>query len=165
MTGAHSYSNDSSFIVADRVTLTTRRAGLASTDAVRWESSGEGDYTLESVSKDLRGTEVTLHLRKDEDELLSSHRIRTILHKYSDHITIPIFMPKEASPSEDSNDSDNAADTAGSGEVEKVNQASALWTRAKSESNKEHYKEFYKHFSLDFEDPFQWSHNKLEGKL
>jgi len=154
----------SSFIVADRVTLTTRRAGLAPTDAVRWESSGEGDYTLEPASKDLRGTEVTLHLREDEDELLSGHRIRTILHKYSDHITIPIFMPKEAPPSEDSNDSANTPDTAGSSEVEKVNQASALWTRAKSEITKEQYHEFYKHVAHDFSEPLTYTHAKVEGR-
>ena len=154
----------SSFIVADRVTLTTRRAGLAPTDAVRWESKGEGDYTLESVSKDLRGTEVTLHLREDEDELLSGHRIRTILQKYSDHITIPIFMPKEALPSEDSNDSGNAPDTAGSSEVEKVNQASALWTRAKSEITKEQYHEFYKHVAHDFSEPLTYTHARVEGR-
>lgn len=154
----------SSFIVADRVTLTTRRAGLAPTDAVRWESKGEGDYTLESVSKDLRGTEVTLHLREDEDELLSGHRIRTILQKYSDHITIPIFMRKEALPSEDSNDSGNAPDTAGSSEVEKVNQASALWTRAKSEITKEQYHEFYKHVAHDFSEPLTYTHARVEGR-
>lgn len=154
----------SSFIVADRVTLTTRRAGLTPTDAVRWESSGEGDYTLESVSKDSRGTEVTLHLREDEDELLSGHRIRTILHKYSDHITIPIFMPKEAPPSENSSDSENATDTAGSSEIEKVNQASALWTRAKSEITKEQYHEFYKHVAHDFSEPLTYTHARVEGR-
>ena len=154
----------SSFIVADRVTLTTRRAGLAPTDAVRWESSGEGDYTLESVSKDSRGTEVTLHLREDEDELVSGHRIRTILHKYSDHITIPIFMPKEAPPSEDSSDSENATDTAKSSEVEKINQASALWTRAKSEITKEQYHEFYKHVAHDFSEPLTYTHARVEGR-
>lgn len=154
----------SSFIVADRVTLTTRRAGLTPTDAVHWESSGEGDYTLESVSKDSRGTEVTLHLREDEDELLSGHRIRTILHKYSDHITIPIFMPKEAPPSEDSSDSENATDTAGSSEIEKVNQASALWTRAKSEITKEQYHEFYKHVAHDFSEPLTYTHARVEGR-
>ena len=154
----------SSFIVADRVTLTTRRAGLTPTDAVRWESSGEGDYTLESVSKDSRGTEVTLHLREDEDELLSGHRIRTILHKYSDHITIPIFMPKEVPPSEDASDSENATDTAGSSEIEKVNQASALWTRAKSEITKEQYHEFYKHVAHDFSEPLTYTHARVEGR-
>ncbi len=154
----------SSFIVADRVTLTTRRAGLTPTDAVRWESSGEGDYTLESVSKDSRGTEVTLHLREDEDELLSGHRIRTILHKYSDHITIPIFMPKEVPPSEDASDSENATDTAGSSEIEKVNQASALWTRAKSEISKEQYHEFYKHVAHDFSEPLTYTHARVEGR-
>ena len=154
----------SSFIVADRVTLTTRRAGLTPTDAVRWESSGEGDYTLESVSKDSRGTEVILHLREDEDELLSGHRIRTILHKYSDHITIPIFMPKEAPPSEDASDSENATDTAGSSEIEKVNQASALWTRAKSEITKEQYHEFYKHVAHDFSEPLTYTHARVEGR-
>ena len=154
----------SSFIVADRVTLTTRRAGLASADAVRWESTGEGDYTLESVSKDLRGTEVTLHLRQDEDELLSGHRIRTILHKYSDHITIPILMPKEAAPSDESSDSDDAPVVSESVELEKVNQASALWTRAKADITKEQYHEFYKHVAHDFSEPLTYTHAKVEGR-
>ena len=154
----------SSFIVADRVTLTTRRAGLASSDAVRWESNGEGDYTLESVSKELRGTEVTLHLRQDEDELLSGHRIRTILHKYSDHITIPILMPKDAPPPDESSDSDDASDVAESVELEKVNQASALWTRAKADITKEQYHEFYKHVAHDFSEPLTYTHAKVEGR-
>ena len=154
----------SSFIVADRVTLTTRRAGLASSDAVRWESNGEGDYTLESVSKELRGTEVTLHLRQDEDELLSGHRIRTILHKYSDHITIPILMPKDAPPPDESSDSDDASDVSESVELEKVNQASALWTRAKADITKEQYHEFYKHVAHDFSEPLTYTHAKVEGR-
>ena len=154
----------SSFIVADRVTLTTRRAGLASSDAVRWESNGEGDYTLESVSKELRGTEVTLHLRQDEDELLSGHRIRTILHKYSDHITIPILMPKDAPPPDESSDSDDASVVSESVELEKVNQASALWTRAKADITKEQYHEFYKHVAHDFSEPLTYTHAKVEGR-
>ena len=154
----------SSFIVADRVTLTTRRAGLASSDAVRWESNGEGDYTLESVSKELRGTEVTLHLRQDEDELLSGHRIRTILHKYSDHITIPILMPKDAPPPDKSSDSDDASVVSESVELEKVNQASALWTRAKADITKEQYHEFYKHVAHDFSEPLTYTHAKVEGR-
>tara|TARA_B100000029_G_scaffold346978_1_gene339334 strand:- start:1191 stop:3161 length:1971 start_codon:yes stop_codon:yes gene_type:complete len=154
----------SSFIVADRVTLTTRRAGLKPTDGVRWESSGEGDYTLESVSKELRGTEVTLHLRVDEDDLLSNHRIRTILHKYSDHITLPILMLKDPDPSDESSNSDDTPATPESLEHEKVNQASALWTRPKTDITKEQYHEFYKHVAHDFSEPLTYAHAKVEGR-
>jgi molecular chaperone HtpG len=127
----------SAFVVAERVTLVTRRAGLAAEHGVRWESAGEGEYTLETVHKDTRGTEVTLHLRESEVELLSSGRLRELLRKYSDHIAMPIFMQKEGTdaPPED----------------EKVNQASALWARSKSEISEEQYQEFYKHVAHDVE--------------
>jgi molecular chaperone HtpG len=137
----------SSFIVSDRVTLTTRRGGLTPEHGVRWESSGEGDYTIETVNKESRGTDVVLHLRPEEDELLSGARLRGILRKYSDHITVPIFMKKEKGD-----------------EDEQINQASALWARPKSEITEEQYHEFYKHVAHDFEPPLAYTHAKVEGR-
>ena len=152
----------SSFIVADRVTLTTRRAGLSADDGVRWESTGDGDYTIETASKTARGTEVTLHLRDDEDELISGHRLRAILHKYSDHITIPIVMRKEAPPGADIN-KPTPPDAEETG-TETVNQASALWARQKSDITETQYHEFYKHVAHDFEAPLAYVHAKVEGR-
>ncbi len=146
----------SAFIIADKVTLTTRRAGLGAEHGVRWESGGSGDYTLETVEKAGRGTEVTLHLREGEDEFLDGWRLRSIIRKYSDHITLPIVMEKERHGEEDEKQE---------AEEETVNQASALWARSKSEVSEEEYKEFYKHVAHDFEDPLLWSHNRVEGKL
>ncbi len=139
----------SAFVVADNVTLTTRRAGHSTSDGARWESSGEGQYTLESVEKPTRGTEITLHLREGEDELLSGHALRAIIRKYSDHITVPILMPVE--------------DKERVGEDERVNQASALWTRSKSQITEEEYVEFYKHLAHDFTEPLTYLHNRMEG--
>ena len=147
----------SSFIVADRVMLTTRRAGLAAGDGVRWESTGEGSYTLEAVSRTARGTEVTLHLRDGEDELLDGARLRTIVRKYSDHISIPIVMEKEAVPGK-------LADTGEVDTREQVNRAAALWTRPKSEIKTEQYDEFYKHVAHDFEAPLAHLHVRIEGR-
>ena len=147
----------SSFIVADRVMLTTRRAGLAAGDGVRWESTGEGSYTLEAVSRTARGTEVTLHLRDGEDELLDGARLRTIVRKYSDHISIPIVMEKEAVPGK-------LADTGEVDTREQVNRAAALWTRPKSEIKAEQYDEFYKHVAHDFEAPLAHLHVRIEGR-
>ena len=147
----------SSFIVADRVTLTTRRAGLTAGDGVRWESAGEGSYTLEAVSRPERGTEVTLHLRDGEDELLDGAQLRTILRKYSDHISIPIVMEKEAVPGKQ-------ADTGEVDKREQVNRAAALWTRPKSEIKAEQYDEFYKHVAHDFEAPLAHLHARIEGR-
>ena len=135
------------FIVADRVTLVTRAAGAAADAGVRWESSGEGDYTIETVRKEARGTDVTLHLRSGEDELLSGDHLRQILRRYSDHITVPILMKNDRT-----------------GEDEQVNQASALWARPKSEITEEQYFEFYKHVAHDFEAPLAYSHAKVEGR-
>ena len=146
----------SAFIVADKVTVTTRRAGVEPVHGVLWESAGEGEYTLENVEKQDRGTEVVLHLRKDEDDFLSGYRLRNIIHKYSDHITLPIMMKKEAHGEEEK-------DEKAGEEWERVNQASALWTRPKSEIKDEEYNEFYKHVGHDFEDPLAWSHNRVEG--
>src|SRR5262245_46082157 len=147
----------SSFIVADRVTLVTRRAGLTPEHGVQWESTGEGEYTVETVRKETRGTDVVLHLRQDEDELLSGHRLRTILRKYSDHITVPILMKKEKWDA-------TAQKQVETDEDEQINQASALWARAKSEISEEQYHEFYKHVAHDFEAPLAYVHAKVEGR-
>jgi molecular chaperone HtpG len=147
----------SSFIVADRVTVVTRRAGLAAEHGVKWESDGGGEYTLEMVDRPVRGTEVTLHLREGEDELLSGFRLRGIIRKYSDHITLPIVMKKEEWDKD-------AGVQKPTDEDETVNQASALWARPKSEISEEQYHEFYKHVAHDFEAPLAYSHNKVEGR-
>jgi molecular chaperone HtpG len=145
----------SAFIVADRVTLTTRRAGLTAEHGVRWESEGAGDYTLETVDKPQRGTEVVLHLRENEDEFLSDYKIKSIIRTYSDHITLPIVMKK----TEWKDGVETPTD-----EDETVNRASALWARAKKDVTEEEYQEFYKHVAHDFEPPLAWSHNRVEGK-
>ncbi|MBD3609661.1 MAG: molecular chaperone HtpG [Gammaproteobacteria bacterium] len=142
----------SSFIIAGKVSLTTRRAG--SSEAVRWESEGEGEFTLETVDKDKHGTEIVLHLREGEDEYLDGWRLRNIIHKYSDHITFPIMMPKMAAGEEET-----------AGGDEQVNKASALWTRSKNDVTDEEYNEFYKHVAHDFEDPLLHVHSRVEGKL
>jgi molecular chaperone HtpG len=144
----------SSFIVADKVTLLTRRAGLTSSHGVKWESGGEGDYTIETIDYPQHGTEVTLHLRPEEDELLSDYQLRNIVKKYSDHLTLPIIMPKVTT------DKDNNNTTI---EEEVVNSAKALWTRAKHEITEEEYTEFYKHVAHDFDAPLTYIHNKVEG--
>ncbi len=147
----------SAFIVADKVTLITRRAGLTAEHGVRWESSGEGDYTLETVEKVARGTDIILHLRADEDEFLNGIRIRNIIRKYSDHITLPIVMKKE----EWSQDENRNKIT---DEDETINQANALWARPKNEITIEQYNEFYKHVAHDFEPPLAYLHARVEGK-
>ena len=147
----------SSFIVADKVTVVSRRAGLAADQAVRWESGGEGDFSVETVDKAGRGTDVTLHLREGEDEFLSGWKLRQIVRKYSDHITLPIVIKKEKWDEEKKEQVETDED-------ETVNQASALWARPKTEISDEQYREFYKHLSHDFEDPLAWVHAKVEGK-
>ena len=147
----------SAFIVADKVTLETRRAGLPADAGVRWESAGEGDYTLEAIDKPARGTVITLHLREGEDDFLNDWRLRSILRKYSDHIAIPIEMPKAAGYDEDGNVKQEEG-------FEVVNQASALWARPKNDITDEQYREFYKHVAHDFEDPLAWSHARVEGR-
>jgi len=139
----------SSFIVADEVTLISRQAGASADEAVRWVSDGEGSYTLEAVEKQSRGTEVTLHLREDEDEFLEAYRLRSIITKYSDHISLPIEMASMEEGKED--------------EFESVNNASALWKCPKREISDDEYKEFYKHVAHDFGEPLVWSHNQVEG--
>lgn len=148
----------SSFIVADHVTVVTRRAGAPAGEAVRWESRGEAEYTIETVEKAERGTDVILHLREGEDELLDGDRLRDILRKYSDHITVPILMKKEVW------DSDAKVRTV-TDEDEQVNQASALWARPKSEITEPQYHEFYRHVAHDFDDPLAWTHAHVEGRL
>jgi molecular chaperone HtpG len=146
----------SAFIVADKVTLRTRRAGMGAEHGVRWESAGEGDYTIETITKPQRGTEVTLHLREGEDELLNAWRLKSIIAKYSDHIMIPILMKKE--------EWTDKGEPKPTDEEETVNQASALWTRPKNDISKEQYEEFYKHVAHDGEPPLAYTHNRVEGK-
>ncbi|MGV8990960.1 MAG: molecular chaperone HtpG [Thiobacillus sp.] len=145
----------SAFIVSDRVSLTTRRAGLTSEHGVRWESEGAGDYTLETVDKPDRGTEIVLHLRDDADEFLSDYKIKSIIRTYSDHITLPIVMKK----TEWKDGVETPTD-----EDETVNRASALWARPKKDVSEDEYNEFYKHVAHDHEPPLAWSHNRVEGK-
>jgi molecular chaperone HtpG len=147
----------SSFIVADRVTLTTRRAGLPASDGVRWESAGEGDYTIERCTRPQRGTEIVLHLREGHDDLLSRWRLAAIVRKYSDHIALPILMRKEIWDEEKK--AYRAAD-----EDETVNQASALWARPKQDITAEQYEEFYRHVAHDSEAPLAHVHAKVEGR-
>jgi molecular chaperone HtpG len=143
----------SSFIVADRVTVLTRRAGSPPEEGVRWESAGEGEYTIDTETRATRGTEVILHLRAGEDEFLDAQRLRVLVRKYSDHIALPIQMPR--------------ADGPGSvaGEDETINRASAFWRRSKQDITDEEYREFYKHVAHDFEDPLVWTHHRVEGRL
>ncbi|NIA54089.1 molecular chaperone HtpG [Massilia sp. TW-1] len=147
----------SAFIVADRVTVETRRAGADAADGVRWESAGEGDYTVEQIEKTNRGTDIILHLREGEDELLSSWKLKSIIRKYSDHISLPIVMHKEEWDEE-------KKETVVKDEFETVNQASALWARSKSDITQEQYEEFYKHVSHDFQPPLAYTHNRVEGR-
>ena len=148
----------SAFIVADKVTLVTRRAGVGPEHGVTWESDGRGDYTVETTARASRGTDVVLHLRPGEDELLSGSRLREILHKYSDHITVPILMQKETWDA-------TANKQVTTSEDERVNQASALWARSKSEITQDQYDEFYKHVAHDVEVPLAHVHAKVEGRL
>jgi len=145
----------SSFIVADKVTVVSRRAG--SDTAIRWESDGQGEFTIASAERAARGTDVTLHLRADEDELLNGWKLREILRRYSDHISLPIRMAKEEWDEE-------KKEQVQKDELEAVNQANALWTRSKSEVTDEQYREFYKTISHDYDDPLAWTHNRVEGR-
>jgi len=147
----------SAFIVADRVSVISRRAGLPGDQAVRWESDGAGEFTVESCERSGRGTDVILHLKADDDELLSSWKLRSILVKYSDHIATPILMPKEEWDKEKN-------DSRRTGEVETVNQASALWARPKADVTEQQYRDFYKHLAHDFGDALAWTHNRVEGR-
>ena len=151
----------SCFIVSGRVTVTSRRAGRPASEGVRWESGGEGEFTVETVEVEPRGTEVVLHLREGEDEFLDRYRLQGIVRKYSDHVSIPILMPEEGKGKEEGEDGDEGT---GAGE-ETINAATALWTRNRSELGDDDYKGFYKHVSHDFEDPLAWVHSRVEGNL
>ncbi|WFC42914.1 molecular chaperone HtpG [Pseudoxanthomonas sp. SE1] len=145
----------SAFIVADRVDVFSRRAGLPASEGVHWSSAGEGDFEVATVDKPERGTRIVLHLKEGEEGFADGWKLRGIVKKYSDHVGLPIEMPKEH----------HGEDKPAAPEWEAVNKASALWTRAKSEIKDEEYTEFYKHIAHDFTDPVAWSHNKVEGKL
>lgn len=147
----------SGFIVADRITVETRRAGLPASEGVRWESEGEGDFAVETIERKQRGTTITLHLREGEDELLSTFKLKSIIQKYSDHVALPILMKKEEWDAEKS-------EMVTKDEDDTVNQASALWTRPKSEITDEQYTQFYQHLSHDHQDPLTWTHNRVEGR-
>jgi molecular chaperone HtpG len=147
----------SAFIVADKVDVFSRRAGDAATEGVHWSSKGEGDFEIANIDKPERGTRIVLHLKNAEREFADGWRLRNIVKKYSDHIALPIELPKEFHGEE----KDKPAEP----EWEVVNRASALWTRPRSEVKDEEYQEFYKHVAHDFENPLTWSHNKVEGKL
>ena len=158
----------SAFIVADNVTVRTRAAGDDKAKGVQWQSAGEGEFTIAEIEKAERGTEITLHLKEEEKEFLDDWRLRSIVSKYSDHISIPVKMYKEEEPEREGPKGPDGED----GEMipavpafwEAVNKATALWTRDKSDVSEDEYKEFYKHISHDFSDPMTWSHNKVEGK-
>ncbi|WP_394375799.1 molecular chaperone HtpG [Stutzerimonas frequens] len=152
----------SAFIVADKVDVYSRRAGTPASEGVHWSSKGEGEFEVATVDKPERGTRIVLHLKKGEEEFADGWRLRNIVKKYSDHIALPIELPKEPLSSlESDEEKDKPAET----EWETVNRASALWTRTRSEVKDEEYQEFYKHVAHDFENPLSWSHNKVEGKL
>ncbi len=147
----------SAFIVADRITVDTRRAGLPASDGVRWESDGSGEFTIETIDRPQRGTSITLHLREGEDDFLNSYQLKSIIRKYSDHISLPIQMLKEEW------DADKKEQVI-KDEFESINQSSALWARNKSEITEEQYNEFYKHLSHDYENPLCYSLNRVEGR-
>ena len=147
----------SSFIVADKVTVRSRRAGAPAEQGIIWESDGQGEFTIAAAEKATRGTDVVLHLRADEDEFLSGWKLREVLRRYSDHISLPVQMLKEEWDKDKS-------EQVKKDEWESVNQANALWTRNKSEVSDEQYREFYKHVSHDFDDPLAWTHNRVEGR-
>jgi len=151
----------SSFIVADKVTLHTRRAGATADEAVSWESDGEGSFSLENIEKAERGTTVVLHLKEGEAEFANQHRIKSVIKQYSDHISIPVMMSEDEFDDKGEPKKDDDGNTLT--KLERVNSASALWARDKSDISEEEYQEFYKHVSLDFADPMSWIHSKVEG--
>ncbi|WP_370264269.1 molecular chaperone HtpG [Limnobacter sp.] len=146
----------SAFIVADEVTVRSRKAGVPASEAVEWVSKGDGEFSVEQITKESRGTQIILHLKADEDELLSAWKLRSIITKYSDHISLPIQMVKEEWD-------EKTSEMKPTGEWESVNKANALWARAKSDITEEQYKEFYKNISFDFADPLAYTHNRVEG--
>lgn len=157
----------SAFIVADKVSVITRAAGLEKNEAVRWVSQGEGEYTIEQVEKETRGTAITLHLREEDKDFLDDWRLREVVGKYSDHIGVPVEMWVKTPAQETENETENEQKdnlVTDEGQWEKINKAQALWTCNKSDISDEEYNEFYKHISHDFADPLLWSHNRVEGK-
>ncbi len=152
----------SAFIVADKVEVLSRRAGLPAEEGVHWECDGEAEYSVENTTKESRGTTIILHLKSEGEEFADGWRLRSVIKKYSDHIAIPVEMEKEAAPAAE-DDAEKTEETAP--EFEAINDATALWTRSRSEVSDEEYKEFYKHISHDFSEPVNWSHNRVEGKL
>lgn len=152
----------SAFIVADKVDVFTRRAGLPAAEGVHWSSKGEGDFEVSTIDKPERGTRIVLHLKSGEEEFADGWRLRNVVKKYSDHIALPIELPKDPISSQEHGEE---ADKPAEQEWETVNRASALWTRSRTEVKDEEYQEFYKHVAHDFENPLSWSHNKVEGKL
>jgi len=155
----------SAFIVADRVEVFTRRAGADVSEGVHWESKGEAEYVVETCDKAERGTRIVLHLKADQEEFADGWRLRSIIKKYSDHISLPVVMMKDAVPAPSSEDEASEAEEPKAPEEEVVNTAKALWTRSRSDISDEEYNEFYKHVSSDYSDPLKWSHNRVEGKL
>ncbi len=154
----------SAFIVADKVEVLTRRAGQPAEEGVHWECDGEAEYSVETLSKDTRGTTIILHLKEEGEEFADAWRLRNIIKKYSDHIAIPVEMEKMPAPAAPDEESEEKAEDAAP-EFEAINDATALWTRSRSEVSDEEYQEFYKHISHDFSEPLSWSHNRVEGKL
>ena len=152
----------SAFIVADKVVVRSRKAGDDAENGVEWTSEGEGEYTIDSITKASRGTEITLYLSEEEKEFATDFQLRQIIKKYSDHISTPVEMFKEGTPESEGEDGEKIPATEGEWEV--INKADALWTLDKSELKEDDYKEFYKHISHDWEDPLTWAHNKVEGK-
>ncbi|MBT7308135.1 MAG: molecular chaperone HtpG [Gammaproteobacteria bacterium] len=150
----------SSFIIADRVSVETRRAGLTAEHGVRWESTGEGDYTLETIDKARRGTSITLHLREEESEFLDGWKLRSLVHKYSEHITLPIMMEPDAPPPAEEGEEPKEMEP-----WEQVNKATALWSLNRNEISEEEYKEFYKSVGHDWQEPMEWIHARVEGNL
>ena len=150
----------SGFIVADKIVVETRRAGAAPAEGVRWTSGGSGDFEVETITQDKRGTHIILHLRDDADEYLSNWKLKSIINKYSDHIALPILMRKEEWKE---GENDQPGEMVVTDEWETINKASALWTRPKKDITEEQHAEFYKAISHDFEPPLAWSHNKVEG--
>lgn len=148
----------SAFIVADRVEVYTRRAGADASEGVRWESQGEADFSIESFEKASRGTTIVLHLKSDAEEFSENFRVRNIIKKYSDHISLPVIMMSEPMPAAEGEEQEEPKE-------EVVNSATALWTRSRSDISEDEYKEFYKTVSHDYQDPLSWSHNRVEGKL
>ncbi|MEM9256152.1 MAG: molecular chaperone HtpG [Pseudomonadota bacterium] len=152
----------SSFIVADRVDVHTRKAGESPDTGVLWSSEGESEFSIESSSREARGTAITLFLKSDCGEFADDWRVRSVIKKYSDHISVPVMMLKPATPAAEGDEEEVSEEVL---EFEAVNEATALWTRSRTEVSDEEYQAFYKHISHDFEDPLTWSHNKVEGKL